>query len=85
MKKDLLNFSTDLRRISYWAYEGKDDLVKETLQRARRIYKLPKKIGPFQNIWEEIKKIEKQEDGQYVTADRAGTVSSILLLESSGI
>ncbi len=82
MNKDLANFSTDLRRVSYWIYEGKIDLAKRFLRLAKGKYKLTGRIGPYPDIWQEIEKINNLEGGNYRSSDRAATISSILLNES---
>ena len=82
MNYQLANLSTDLRRISYWSYYGKDDLVNKTIEKAEDIYKISKRQGPYKDIWVEINKIKKQEGGRIRAADRATTLSLILLQES---
>ena len=82
MNYQLANLSTDLRRISYWIYDGKTDLAKKFILNAKNKYKIKSSIGPFNNIWVELKKIETLEGGRIRAADRASTIGSILLQES---
>ena len=82
MNYQLANLSTDLRRVSNWIYEGKSDFVKKYLSKIESKYKIDTPVGPFENIWNEIELIKSEKGGRVQTADRAGTLSSILLQES---
>jgi hypothetical protein len=82
MNYHLANFSTDLRRISNWFYYGEVDLVNRVLEKSKDIYKINKQQGPYKDIWIEIEKIKLQEGGRMKAADRATTLSLILLHES---
>ncbi|OGM10976.1 hypothetical protein A2Z22_03860 [Candidatus Woesebacteria bacterium RBG_16_34_12] len=82
MNNQLANLSTDLRRVSYWIYEGKMDLVRKFLLNAKTKYKISASVGPYKNIWQEIKRIENLEGGKIMAADRASTLGCILLQES---
>ena len=82
MNRQLANFSTDLRRVSYWIYGGRKLLADKFLSMARSKYKINGFIGPYQNIWAELEKIKKMDGGRIAAADRASTMSSILLQES---
>jgi hypothetical protein len=65
MNIDLANFSTDLRRISYWYIEGNLRMANKFLKLSREKYKkIPTKIGCYKNIWEEINQIEKNKQRQ---------------------
>ena len=80
MKKDLLNLSTDLRRISDWIVNGDIDIAQKFINICREKYSdIPQKIGSYKNIWKEIDKIEKLEGGKDKAAERASTASVILL------
>lgn len=80
MNQDLANLSTDLRRISYWIYEGQFELAKQFLEQAHKKYALLKpQIECYDNIWEEIEKIAALKDGRLKAAERALTASLILL------
>ena len=81
MNTQLANFSTDLRRVSYWIYQGRFELAQKTLNLGRRKYKTISKVGCFDNVWSEIEKINNRED-RLKAAERASTLSSILLQES---
>ena len=76
MKTDLANFSTDLRRVSYWIYEGRINLAINCLKDCRQKYhKVNSKTGGYKNIWDEVKKIESLKDN---ASERALTLSIIL-------
>lgn len=77
------NFSTDLLRISYWIYVGNNNLVKKFITLCKNKYDgVPKKIGCYRDIWEEIEKIERMDGGKYKAAERASTASVILFHNS---
>ena len=82
MNYQLANLSTDLRRISYWIYEGKSDLVEKYFQKIEGKYQIDKAIGPFTDLGREIELIKSGKGGRVRSADRAGTLSSILLQEA---
>lgn len=82
MNYELAKFSTDLRRISYWIYNGNNDLVKKFISKARSIYKIAPSQGSYKDIWKEIEKIEKLDGGRIKAADRASTLSSIMFQEA---
>jgi|GEM_PF-2158054 len=82
MNTTLANLSTDLRRISYWIYNGNDKLAAKFLDDIKTRYKIKKKIGVYNNIWLEIKKVRDYEGGKIMAADRAATLSSVILMES---
>ena len=79
---DFANFSTDLRRISYWICQGRSDLASSMFRQAKEKYSLPNKLGPFRNIWMEAEKIDDKSRKIIERSDRAATLSSILLQES---
>lgn len=80
MNNDIANLSSDLKRISYWILDDRVDLVKRFLEIAKEKYKsIDEKIGGYNNIWEEIEKIENLEGGNERAAERALTASVILL------
>lgn len=80
MNRDLLNLSTDLRRISDWIIAGDLDLARKFLTICKEKYiNIPENIGSYKNIWQEIEKIEKLEGGKDKAAERASTASIILL------
>lgn len=80
--KSYASLATDLRRISYWIYDGDIKLSRKFLDISKQKYKIKSHVGCFNNIWNEIKKIRDLEGGKYVAADRAATLSSILMQES---
>lgn len=82
MNIKLANLSTDLRRTSYWIYRGKKKLARETMEKLKDKYKDIGSVGIYENIWEEIDKVIKNEGGNMRSADRATTLGSILLQES---
>ena len=83
MNLGLANLSTDLRRISYWLYQGQIDLAKKFLERCPKTYSdLNPRISCFENIWDELKKIENLKEGRLKEAERALTASVILLHQS---
>lgn len=83
MKKDLGNFSTDLFRISYWILAKNSGLVKKFLQHCYKAYSdVGPKIGCYQNIWQELKKIENLQGGRLKSAERALTASRILFFQA---
>jgi hypothetical protein len=82
MNIQLANLSTDLRRISYWIYDGKDDLVSDYLSKIRDKYDIDKSIGVYDDIWREISIIQKGTEGKYKSAEMASTLGSVLLQES---
>lgn len=85
MKKDLANLSTDLRRISYWLYQGRIDLAQSFLKRCPQIYqKINPQISCYHNIWAELKKIADLKEGSIKASERALTASLILLHRSGG-
>jgi len=72
--------STDLRRISYWLYQDRNDLAKSFLKRSRKMYQnINPKIRCYSNIWSELEKIANLEGGSSKVAERALTASVILL------
>lgn len=83
MNQDLANFSTDLMRISYWIYNKNDKLANQFLGLCRKNYnKVNPKIGCHEDIWEEIKKIDGFENDRLHAAERALTLSRILMMYS---
>ena len=82
MNVALANLSTDLRRISYWIYNGNIELGMDFLSRVKKMYKIERSVGPFKDIWDEIEKVKSLEGGRVRAADRASTLASILLQES---
>lgn len=82
MNRTLANFSTDLRRVSNWVIGGRITLAKNLLFNAQKKYQGVERVGPYKNVWDEVEKIKALEGGKSVAADRASTVSSILLQES---
>lgn len=83
MNIDLANFSTDLRRISYWIIEKDFEMAKKFLHLSKEKYKnVPTKIGCYKNIWTEISKIENMTTNREKASERAMTASVILLDEA---
>ena len=82
MNRKLANMSTDFRRISYWIYQGKDDLASRMIARAKKTYKINSPVGPYKDVWKEVDSVKNLTGGRLVAADRASTISSILLQES---
>jgi hypothetical protein len=82
MNIQLANMSTDLRRMSMWIYNGKTELVKDVISKIKTKYKDVVSVGVYQNIWNEIEKIDKNEGGNVRSADRATTLGSIILQEA---
>ncbi len=76
------NFSTDLRRVSYWIYQGNFELSKKFLVSFKNKYKIDGKIACFKNIWDEIDKLKKLKGGRLKASEGATTISSILLQEA---
>ena len=80
---DIKNLAVDLRRIAYWIYYRQDELANTMLGKINKMYKdVSPKIGCYENIWSEIKKMEKLEGGRYKAAERALTASVILFCNS---
>jgi hypothetical protein len=83
MANSLADFSTDLRRISYWLYDGRTKLAKESLARCKKLFAaINPKIGCFENIWDEIDLISSLKEGRKKAAERALTLSRILYFKS---
>ena len=82
MNYQLANLSTDLRRISYWIYDGKEKLVKNYIEKIKPKYKINKPVGIYKDVWKEVEKIKLGKEGSVRAADRATTLASILLQES---
>jgi len=81
--KDLANFSTDLLRVSYWIYHQNDSLAMEALDFCRKNYSgIKTRLGCYKNVWDEIKKIEEVEANRMHAAERALTLSRILIMYS---
>lgn len=81
MNKDLANFSTDLLRISYWIYHNEDNLAMKFLDLCRKNYSGVKtQAGCYENIWDEVKKIENIKANRMHAAERALTLSRILMM-----
>jgi hypothetical protein len=77
------NFAVDLRRISYWLHGGQIKLARKMLSKTKIMYaELDKKIGCFENIWDEIGKINSLEDGRLKASERALTLSTIIFNHS---
>lgn len=80
MNQDLANLSTDLRRISYWLYEGRMALAQKFLNEAPKKYsQINPKIGCYDNVWQELKKIESLKKNRLKAAEKSLTASTILL------
>lgn len=83
MKKNLANLSADLRRISYWLYQGRIDLAQSFLKRCPQVYQgINPRISCYRNIWAELEKIANLEGGLVKASERALTASLILLHHS---
>ena len=82
MKQQLANLSTDLRRVSYWIYGNNNKLASKQLDKINEKYDIKQPIGPYNNIWDEINKVKTLKGGNIRAADRASTISSVLLQES---
>lgn len=81
MKNDLASFSTDLLRISRFIYDGQDNLVERFLDFCRVTYsKMNPKVGCYQNIWQELDKIQSRIGGRLQAAERALTLSRIMMM-----
>jgi hypothetical protein len=80
MNTALANFSTDLRRISYWIIEEDFEMANQFLNFCKKKYSnIPKKIGCYDDIWQEIEKIENTIADKEKASERALTASIILL------
>ncbi|KKR28266.1 MAG: hypothetical protein UT61_C0053G0002 [Candidatus Woesebacteria bacterium GW2011_GWA1_39_8] len=82
MNIQLANLSTDLRRISNWLYEGKIGFVNNYIVKIRDKYQIDNPVGPYDDVWKEIALIAQGHEGRLRSADRATTLSSILLQEA---
>lgn len=82
MNYQLASLSTDLKRVSYWIYQGKKVLVTDYLLTIKKKYKIKAKIGPYNDIWKEIDLIGSAKEQDIRSADRATTLGSILLQEA---
>jgi hypothetical protein len=82
MNMQIANLSTDMRRISNWIYEGKNNFVSEYMSKLKEKYRINKSVGVYEDIWQEIEIIKTSRDGRIKSADRATTLASILLQES---
>lgn len=82
MNNDYAKLSTDLRRVSNWIYHGNFKLSKKMIKIAQNKYKIDDRVGCFENIWDEIKKIKLVVGGRLKAAERALTLSSMLLQKS---
>ncbi len=83
MNKPLMNFSADLRRISYWIYDGRFTLASQMLKRCRVMYRdINKSVGCYDDIWEAIDNVEKLIGGKEKASERALTASNIFLNHS---
>lgn len=83
MNKDLANFSTDLMRISYWIYHGSDKLAKKFLDTCKENYNnVGPRVGCYRNIWQEIEKVSDFGKNRLQAAERALTLSRILIMYS---
>ena len=82
MNYQLASLSTDLRRISNWTYEGKQDFVKEYISKIKIKYQIDRSVGPYRDIWKEIEIIKSGREGNIRSSDRATTLASILLQEA---
>jgi hypothetical protein len=70
--------SADLRRISYWIYNGQSGLANDMLSKLNNMYKnIDPKVGCYKNIWHEIEKIGNSKDKDK-SAEIALTLSVIL-------
>lgn len=84
MNNDLANFSTDLLRISFWIYHKNDTLADKFLDLCKQNYSGTKvQVGCYQNIWDEIDKIKRFKENRMQSAERALTLSRIMLAEAS--
>ena len=78
-RNELLKLSADLRRVSYWPYDGRIKLAEKFLDQAPQKYaSLNQKIGCYQNIWQEIRKISQLKDDHLKASEKALTASLIL-------
>jgi hypothetical protein len=78
MKQDLLNLSADLRRVAYWAYDGRKELISNTAKFARKNYsRLPNKIACYPNIWQLLDQIAKEKNN--LKASEQALTASIIL------
>lgn len=79
MRRDLLNFSTDLLRISNWIYFGQDQLANKFLDISKGKYVLEVK---WQTI---LEKIANREGGRIKAADRASTLSRLMFFAAAKV
>jgi len=80
MNDQVASLAADLRRVSYWIYEGQTELAQAVLKGAQGKYKaIPPEVGCYQDIWREIAEIGKVGQGKDRAAERALTASVILL------
>jgi len=77
MNRDMLNLASDLRRAAYWLHDGRIALSKSFLQNAQKKYTI--KNTKYLNITSELDKINSLEEGKDKAAERALTLSNILL------
>lgn len=80
MSRELANLSTDLRRISYWFYQGRTKLALSFLDHCLKIYpNLDISIGCYPSLKEELLGIKKLTKQKFKAAERSLTASLILL------
>ena len=72
-RKQALNFSTDLIRMSTWIYRGQDNLVEKFVKLCEEKYRVPEKYGYLYEL------IKKWGDDRYRAADAASTLSRLII------
>lgn len=78
MNKLFANVSADLRRISYWIYDGRDNLADKFLSLDKEMLKgRDIKIGKS-TLQKELKKITSGKEDRQKRSERALTVSLLL-------
>ncbi|MFC1790752.1 hypothetical protein ACFLZP_04700 [Patescibacteria group bacterium] len=80
MNQPLANLSTDLRRISYWFYQGRTKLARKLLDHCLKTYSnLNTSIGCYPSLKKELLAIKKLSSQKLKAAEKALTASLILL------
>lgn len=78
-REDYLNLSTDLRRISQWLTEGQDDMVEIFMPRLLIKFKNDDNVVGKKAVGKWLDEINNYRRHRGEAAERALTLSSILL------
>lgn len=82
MNQQLANLSADLRRISYWIYQGRLELAESFLERDKKICcDLNHSFG-LSKVIAELNKISSLKEERLKTAERALTLSRIIFYKA---